>query len=148
MFFDNLAVFVVPLVCTLLFSLLSVHGFPRVPSSSSPLRRVLATVDPQSDDLWSSEENDIAVPSRGFFSFDKRSFSPATNPFQLIADPEQQQQQKGLQEFVDSPPISQSLKESVQGNPLMRVWLGLLLKKLMEEDEPQSSIFKYGRRRK
>ena len=147
MFFDNLAVFVVPLVCTSLFSLLSVHGFPRVPSSS-PLRRVLTTVDPPSDDLSSSEENDdIAGPIRDFFSFDKRSLSTATNPFPLIsamADPEQQ---KSLQELVDSPPISQSLKESVEGNPLMRVWLGLLLQKLMEE-QPQPYIFKYGRRRK
>jgi hypothetical protein len=143
MFFDNLAVFVVPLVCTLLFSLLSVHSFPLVPSSSS-LRRVLTNVERQSDDLSSSEENDIAVPIGDFFSFDKRSLSPPmTNPFHLIsamADPD-------LQQFGDSPPISQSLKQSVEGNPLMRAWLGILLQKLMEE-QPQPYIFKYGRRRK
>ena len=137
MFFDNLAVFVVPLVCTLLFSLLSVHAFPRVPA----FRPVLANVSPPSADLSSSEENDYAGSLGDLFSFDKRSLAATSNPFQLIA----------AMTSNGDPPISPSLQQSVESNPLMRAWLVILLQKLMEEPpkpEPHSYVFKYGRRRK
>jgi hypothetical protein len=47
----------------------------------------------------------------------------------------------------DSARLSPSLTALVESNPVARVWLGLLLKKVMEE-QPVPYIFKYGRRRK
>jgi hypothetical protein len=52
-----------------------------------------------------------------------------------------------LNELKESIRLSPSLKALIEANPFARVWLTILLKKLMEE-QPAPYIFKYGRRRK
>jgi hypothetical protein len=52
-----------------------------------------------------------------------------------------------LNELKESIRLSPSLKNLIEKNPFARVWLSMLLQKLMQE-QPAPYIFKYGRRRK
>jgi hypothetical protein len=64
-----------------------------------------------------------------------------------FADPSNANSGVNFSQLSESTRLSPSLKILVEKNPFARVWLTLLLQKVMEE-QPVPYIFKYGRRRK
>lgn len=166
MFITNLTVFVVSLIFLFLFSSVPVKTFklsksnvnylPSLSSSDRHLSNIENSLSNEDDDdgyrseiLMADDElfsnrnrlpfNSIEANLRGFNKnhpdqFRKRA---TVSPYGRRAD----------EDAFDSVRLSPSLKQLVETNPIARIWLTMLLNKVLK-DESTPYIFKYGRRRK